>query len=169
MNSALFKYAAIWVVLVLVQVLLLNHIQISGFINPYLYILFILILPFNTPKYLLLVLGFLLGLNIDIFSNTIGIHAAATTFLAFIRPSVINLISSRDVLETNTVPRISTLGISWFLRYTIILVVSHHLFLFFVEVFTFHGVLYTLLRALISSFFTIVLVILSQYITYKER
>lgn len=168
MNSALFKYAATWIVLVLVQVLLLNHIQISGFINPYLYILFILVLPFNTPKYLLLILGFLLGLNIDIFSNTIGIHAAATTFLAFIRPSAINLISSRDILEQNTIPSISKLGINWFMRYTIILVLIHHFFLFYVEVFTLHGFFYTLLRAVLSSFFTIALVILSQYITYKE-
>lgn len=168
MNSALFKYAATWVIVVLVQVLLLNHIQISGFINPYLYILFILALPFNTPKYLLLILGFLLGLNIDIFSNTIGIHAAATTFLAFIRPSVVNLISSRDVLETSSIPRIRELGLNWYLRYAIILVLIHHFFLFYIEVFTFHGFFYTLLRALLSSFFTLVLIILSQYITYKE-
>lgn len=168
MNSSFFKYAAAWVILVLIQVLLLNHIQISGFINPYLYILFILILPFNTPKYLLLILGFLLGLNIDIFSNTIGIHAAATTFIAFIRPTVIRLISSRDVLELNIAPRISELGLSWFLRYTVFMVLIHHLFLFYVEVFTLHGFFYTLLRALLSSVFTIILVILSQYITYKE-
>lgn len=168
MNSALFKYAATWVIVVLVQVLLLNHIQISGFINPYLYILFILALPFNTPKYLLLILGFLLGLNIDIFSNTIGIHAAATTFLAFIRPSVVNLISSRDVLETSSIPRIRELGLNWYLRYAIILVLIHHFFLFYIEVFTFHGFFYTLLRALLSSFFTLLLIILSQYITYKE-
>lgn len=168
MNSSIFKYAAAWVILVLIQVLLLNHIQISGFINPYLYVLFILILPFNTPKYLLLILGFLLGLNIDIFSNTIGIHAAATTFLAFIRPAVITLISSRDVLELNTTPSVAKLGINWFVRYTIILVVIHHFFLFYLEVFTFHGFFYTLLRAVLSSVFTILLIILSQYITYKE-
>ena len=168
MNSGLLKYAAGWVILVLIQVLLLNHIQISGFINPYLYILFILILPFNTPNYLLLILGFLLGLNIDIFSNTVGIHAAATTFLAFIRPAVINLISSRDVLELNQAPRISELGLGWFVRYSVIMVLAHHFVLFYIEVFTFSGFFYTFLRFLLSSVFTLVLIIISQYLTYND-
>ncbi|WP_372775848.1 rod shape-determining protein MreD [Mangrovibacterium sp.] len=168
MNSGVLRYTASWVILVLVQVLLLNHIQISGLINPYLYILFILILPFNTPNYLLLILGFLLGLNIDIFSNTLGIHASATTFLAFVRPFVINLISSRDVLELNQAPKISELGFAWFFRYTLILVVIHHFFLFFIEVFSFSGFFHTLMRIVFSSVLTIVLVIISQYLVAKK-
>ncbi|WP_163718386.1 rod shape-determining protein MreD [Mangrovibacterium lignilyticum] len=168
MNSGILKYVTSWVILVLIQVLLLNHIQISGLINPYLYILFILTLPFSIPNYLLLILGFLLGLNIDIFSNTLGIHASATTFLAFIRPYVINLISSRDVLELNQTPRISELGFSWFFRYTAIMVLAHHFFLFYIEVFSFNGFLYTLLRTLFSSALTIVLIIISQYMTSKD-
>ncbi|PTN05963.1 rod shape-determining protein MreD [Mangrovibacterium marinum] len=169
MNSGIFKYIGSWLILVLLQVLLLNHIQISGYVNPYLYILFILTLPFNTPNYLLLLLGFLLGLNIDIFTNTLGMHAAATTFVAFIRPSVINLISSRDVLELNQLPRISELGFSWFFRYSLIMVLSHHLFLFYIEVFTFSGFFHTLLRSLLSSALTIVLILVSQYMTAKQN
>lgn len=157
-----------WVVLILLQVLLLNHIQISGYINPYLYILFILLLPFDTPKYLLLILGFLLGLNVDIFSNTPGIHASATTFLAFIRPAVIRLISSRDVLELNTPPRLSSLGFHWFLKYSLMLVLAHHFFLFYVEVFTLKGFIFTFSRCVLSSAFTLVLIIISQYLIYKE-
>ncbi len=168
MNSGIFKYVGSWVLLVLVQVLLLNHVQISGFVNPYIYILFILSLPFSTPKYLLLILGFLLGLNIDIFSNTLGIHAAATTFVAFIRPFVISLISSRDVLELNQEPSISELGFSWVFRYTVILVLAHHIFLFYIEVFTFHGFLYTLLRVILSSIFTIILITISNFLTLKR-
>jgi len=169
MNSGSFKYIGSWVILVLIQVLLLNHIQVSGCINPYLYILFILTLPFNIPNYLLLILGFALGLNIDIFTNTLGMHAAATTFLAFVRPFVINLISGRDVLELNQFPRISELGFSWFLRYTTILVLVHHVFLFFIEVFTFSGFFHTLLRCLLSSALTIVLILISQYMTSKQN
>lgn len=157
-----------WVFLVLLQVLLLNHIQFSGYVNPYLYVLFILLLPFDTPKFLLLILGFMLGLTIDIFSNTPGVHASATTFMAFMRPSVINLISSRDVLELNTPPRLHTLGLSWFFRYTLILVLLHHFFLFYVEAFTLKGFFLTFFRCVLSSVFTITLVILSQYLIYKE-
>jgi len=168
MNKGAIRYIGSWVILVLAQVLLLNHIQISGYVNPYLYILFILTLPFNIPNYLLILLGFLLGLNIDIFSNTLGMHTAATTFLAFIRPFVINLISSRDVLELNQGPRISELGFAWFFRYCLILALAHHLFLFYVEAFTFSGFFYTLLRTLLSTVFTIILIIISQYMTSKD-
>jgi rod shape-determining protein MreD len=169
MNNRILKYIGSWVILVLIQVLLLNHIQISGYVNPYLYILFILTLPFNIPNYLLLVLGFALGLNIDIFSNTLGMHAAATTFMAFTRPFVINLISSRDVLELNQFPRISELGFSWFFRYTVILVMAHHIFLFYIEMFSLSGFFHTLLRCLLSAALTIALILISQYMTSKQN
>lgn len=162
------KYLIMLVVLVLLQALILNNIQFSGYVNPYLYVLFILLLPFETPRYLLLFMGFFLGLFIDIFSNTPGIHASATTFLAFLRPFAIDLISSRDTIEVNTPPRLSFMGFGWFLRYTLMLVLAHHLFLFFVEVFTFEGFIYTLSRSLLSAAFTIVLVIISQFLIFKE-
>ena len=83
-------------VLVLVQVLILNNIQISGYLNPYVYVLFVLLLPFETPNWLLLVVAFLLGLSIDLFSQTPGIHAFATVFMAFFRPFILNVLSPRD-------------------------------------------------------------------------
>ena len=157
-----------FVILVLLQVLLLNNVQFSGYINPYLYVLFILLLPFETPRYLLLLLGFFMGLCIDIFSNTPGIHASATTFMAFLRPYTIELISSRDNLEVNTPPRLKNMGVNWFMRYTIILVLAHHLFLFYIEVFTFTAFIHTLTRSLLSAIFTIVLILISQFLIFKE-
>ena len=168
MIKDLLKYSLMLLVLVLLQVLLLNNIQFSGYINPYLYVLFILLLPFETPRYLLLFLGFLLGLSIDIFSNTPGIHASATTFMAFLRPYTIELISSRDNIEANTPPRLKNMGLGWFLRYTIILVFAHHLFLFYIEVFTFTGFIHTLTRSILSAVFTIAMVIISQFLIFKE-
>jgi len=164
----LLKYLFMFVILVLLQVLLLNNIQFSGYVNPYLYVLFILLLPFDTPKYLLLILGFLLGLSIDIFSNTPGIHASSTTFMAFLRPYIIELISTRDNLEVTAPPRLKSMGAGWFLRYTVILVLAHHLFLFFIEAFTLSGFIHTLLRSLLSSVFTIILILISQFLIFKE-
>jgi len=154
--------------LVLLQTLLLDHIQLGGYINPYFYVLLILLLPFETPKALLLIIGFTFGLVIDIFSNTPGMHASATTLMAFIRPGVISMISTRDNFETGAQPRLSHMGFDWFLKYVIFLVLIHHLFLFFIEVFTFQGFEYTLLRGVVSSAFTIVLVLISQLLIYKE-
>lgn len=164
----LLKYLVMFVVLVLLQVLLLNNIQFSGYVNPYLYVLFILLLSFDTPRYLLLILGFLLGLSIDIFSNTPGLHASATTFMAFLRPYTIELISNRENLEVTAPPRLKNMGMGWFLRYTVILVSAHHVFLFFIEAFTLTGLIHTLTRSLLSAIFTIILILISQFLIFKE-
>lgn len=168
MIKDLLKYSSMFIALILLQVLLLNNIQMGGYINPYFYVLFILLLPLEIAPYLLLILGFVLGLIIDIFSNTPGVHASATTLMAFLRPHVIELISARDSLEPNTPPRIKNMGVAWFVLYTIILVLAHHLFLFYIEVFTFHSFIHTLTRSLLSAVFSIVLLIISQYLIFKE-
>ena len=86
--------------LVLVQVLILNKIHILGFITPFLYIYFLLKLPTGISRYLLLLLGFILGIKIDVFSNTPGINAAACVFLAFVRPTFLRLFTPRDMLDS---------------------------------------------------------------------
>ena len=90
MNKKLHWYILLFLVSVLVQVLIMNNMQFSRFVNPYFYVLFILLLPINFPRYLLLILGFVLGITIDVFSNTPGIHASSAVFMAFLRPYVIN-------------------------------------------------------------------------------
>ena len=85
-----------FVSLVLIQVLILNQIQLGGFINPYIYILFVILLPLSAPRYAVMLLGFVLGLTIDVFMNSLGIHAAATVFIAYLRPLVIRSISSHE-------------------------------------------------------------------------
>lgn len=85
-----------FVVLVLFQVLVVNHIRLGGYVHPYIYLIFVMLLPFNTPKWQILVLGFTLGLTIDLFTGTPGLHAGATTLMAFCRPSIIRLISGNQ-------------------------------------------------------------------------
>ena len=157
-----------FIVLVLFQVLVLNNIQFSGYVNPFMYVLFILLLPFETPRWLLLFSGFLLGLSVDIFSNTLGLHASASVFMAFMRPYILTIMAPRDGYETGTYPRIFYYGLTWFLNYTIILVLMHHVFLFYFEVFRFAEFFRTLLRVIFSSAFSIAIIVLSQYIIYRK-
>lgn len=168
MISSYLKYIVIFFVLVLLQVLVVDDIVIAKSYSPIIYVLFILLLPFETPKYLLLLLGFVLGLTIDVFSNLPGIHASATVFMAFLRPGVLMLISTRELYEPGTLPRISHYGFGWFLRYSAILIIAHHLFLFFIEAFTLSGIFGTLIHALISSVLSIILIVLSQYILFRN-
>jgi rod shape-determining protein MreD len=162
------KYVIMFFVLVLIQVLVLNNIQISGFINPYIYILFILLLPFNIQGYLLLGLSFLIGITIDIFGNTPGIHAGATVLLGFIRPGLANLISSRELIEKGTTPNMIQLGFANFIKYIVIAVLVHHLILFFAETFSFSDIFETIIRWILSSLFSILIILGSQFIIFKN-
>lgn len=155
--------------LVLLQVLILNNVQFSGYINPYLYIYFILLLPFETPKWLLLISAFALGLSVDLFSGTIGMHASATVFLAFIRPTLLRTISSRREYEPGILPCISDLGFPWFFSYSALMIFIHHLVFFYIEVFKISEFWSVLFRVLISSAFTLVLVIVTQYLFMKKK
>ena len=157
-----------FILLVLLQVFIFNNIQLGGFINPYFYILFILLLPFETPRLILIISGFIIGITVDAFANTMGIHASATVFMAFVRPYALNLFAPRDDYDPNTLPRIRYYGLNWFLKYTAFLVLAHHLFLFYIEVFTFSDFFNTLWRCLLSCLLSIVLIILSQYLIYKK-
>ena len=157
-----------FIILVILQVTVFNNIQLSGFINPYLYILFILLLPFETPPWLLLFFSFLMGISIDVFSNTMGMHASACVFMAFLRPFILNVISVRDNYESNIEQGIYVYGFSWFIKYALALIIAHHSFLFIVEVFSFNNFGDTLLRILLSTVFTLVLVITSQFIIAKK-
>ena len=155
-------YPLQFVFLVLIQVIVLNNIQFSSFINPFLYILFILWLPIETNKALVMALAFAIGLSVDVFSDTMGMHASASIFLAFARPYVIQFLSPREGYESNLVPSVGNLGIAWFLSYASICTILHHIFLFFVEVFRFSEFFSTIGRALASSVFTIVLILITQ-------
>lgn len=157
-----------FIVLVLIQVLILNNIEFSGYINPFLYVLFILLLPFETPAWLLLVSGFALGLTVDLFMNTPGLHAAATVLTAFVRPFVLRIFAPRDGYEPGTYPRIFYYGVSWFFKYSALLIVIHHLFLFYLEVFRFTDFFCTFFRFILSSVFSIILVVLSQFVMFRK-
>ncbi len=154
--------------LMLLQIIVLNHVQWSGYVNPYIYILFIMLLPMETPKWAVLLMGFATGLIIDMFGNTSGLHAAAATLLAFARPGVLNLISPRDGYEAETTFTPQKLGLKWFLAYVIILTVIHHFFYFYLEVFRLNEFFFTFFKALVNSLITIVIIILGIYLFGKQ-
>lgn len=157
-----------FIFLVLLQVWVLNNIQFSGYVNPYMYLLFVLLLPFETPGWLVLFLSFFLGITIDMFTDTLGMHASATLFVGFLRPFLLQSIAPRDGYEIGTFPRIHYYGFTWFLKYTLILVISHHLFLFTVEAYSFTAFYLVLWRTVLSTVFSTVLIVLSQYLIFRK-
>jgi len=158
-----------FIILVLLQVLILNKINLGGYLNPYVYVMFILLLPFETPAWLLLLSSFAIGLSVDIFSGTIGMHAAASTFMAFLRPTVSRLINSKKEYEPGVKPGINDLGIAWFFSYTIVLVFAHHLVYFFLEVFRFEEFFTTLARVVLSTLLSTSLIIALNLLAKREK
>ncbi len=155
--------------LIAAQVLILNHINLGGYIDPMVYVLFILLLPFEIPGWALLITAFLLGYGVDSFSNSTGLHAAASVFMAFARPFVIRLVGAPAEYEGNLKPGIAHMGFKWFLAYASLLVFVHHLALFLLEAFRFAEFGMVLLRTVLSSIFTIVLIIITVYLFMPRK
>ena len=147
-------------VFILIQVYVLDKIpHLHRFITPYLYYLFILWLPFSTPRIPLLILGFLLGLSLDYFTMTMGLHAAACTLVAYVRPFVINVLIPKDTSEFNyREPSPRAMGWAPFSIYVLVLTMFHHGYLYFLELLQFGGFLAFLLRVLASTGISMLLI-----------
>lgn len=169
MLSRVVKVFFQFVLLILIQVLIVKNIELGRYVNPFVYVLFILALPFDTPKWLLLILGFLTGICIDMFYDTAGMHAAAAVLVAFLRPWLLRVLEPRGGYLLENTPSISSLGLAWFLSYSVPLIVLHHLLLFYVEVFHFHDFGATLARALVSSVFTLLLVVMGGFLLQSKK
>ncbi|MFN2314376.1 MAG: rod shape-determining protein MreD [Bacteroidales bacterium] len=163
MNSVL-RYTGTFLILIVLQLLIFNNIEFSGYVNPYIYVMFILILPVAIPSWILLILAFLTGLVIDLFSGTIGVHAFATVMAGYVRPWVLSLNITAEASEPETSPSSYRNGLRWFLIYVVTVVMIHHLALFFVEIFSFRNFFHTLLRVLLSTAATSFFIVLFDFI-----
>jgi rod shape-determining protein MreD len=146
--------------IVVIQVLILNKItlrwwsQPAGFpvFIPYVYPLFILLLPFETSVTALLVLGFITGITIDSFMNTAGMHACATVLLAYLRTNVLNALLPKNLSEyPNQSPSVKNMGWMPFIVYSGFLIVLHHAVFFSIELWNFSNIGYLLLKILAST------------------
>lgn len=158
-----FQHITRFFTLVAFQVFILNNIQVSGYINPYVYILFILLLPPKLPKTLVLILGFLMGFTMDVFADSYGIHTAATVLLAYIRPSILSLVSVKGGEDLEAIS-IKQLKFGRFFTYSGILCLVHHFTLFYLEAFRLNEFFDTLLRALFSTIISLILILIIESI-----
>lgn len=134
-----------FVVLVLIQVLILNNIHFLRIATPFLYLYFIVKMPVGSPRDLVVLFSYLIGLVIDAFSNTPGMHAAACTLTGFIREPLIRFYMGKD-LPDGIYPSYKTFGYGGFFRYVLSLVVIHHVTLFLIESLTLFDPLFLALR-----------------------
>jgi len=169
MIPLLIRHVLRFILLIGLQVLLLNNIQLNTYINPFLYVLFLLSLPVHLPKLLLLPIALICGLTIDMFQNTPGMHAAACLLMVYVRPGWLKIIAPRDGYESDAEPTLNRFGPAWYLAYASLLVFVHHLLLFIIEIFRFSEFAETLGRILSSTVVTLSLILIAQYLTVKPK
>jgi rod shape-determining protein MreD len=160
-TSLVLKHTIRFVVLLLLQVLIFNNIRFLGYVNPMLFIWFIISLPTGVNRSATLLLAFLMGTLIDIFSNTPGMYACATVFVAFIRKDLLTLFVPKD-MYADYEPSVKVMGLPIFLKYVVCMVVMLHLVLFTLEAFSFQHYWLVLLKTGVNSVITILLVLSTQ-------
>ena len=162
-SSNVLKILAVFLIGSLAQIFIFNNLQISGFINPYAYIIAIMAMPFGTTTPVMIAVSFAQGLAIDIFCNTPGMHAGACVMIGYLRQYILKLIAQRDAYKSDMMPSASSYGIAWFLKYSVMMVSVHHVMLFFIEQFDTLFFWPTLCRVLLSILATILFILAAQF------
>lgn len=154
--------------LLMAQILIFSNINFSSFVNPYVFPLFILLLPFGTPRWLLIVIGFGSGLLLDLFLGSIGMHAAACLLIAYLRPALINIITPKGT-EFEISPNVYAQGISWFVVYLGISMLLYLGFYFLVEAATFLNLFLLLIKTLLSVFVSVIFMLIFLFLFSDKK
>lgn len=167
MNSSFFLNIFRFISLFLLQIIIFNNINLFGFVSPFPYVLFIILFPVNGNKSALLISSFFLGLLLDIFSNSGGIHTTASIFLAYFRPSIFKFAFGVSY-EYQTIKLNDTLTPERF-SFLFVAILLHHLILFILEAFQFSLILDILLRSITSTALTIIISIIIIYLIKPNK
>lgn len=156
MNNSSLSNTILFVLLVLFQATLFNHIDFMGYINPYIYILFLVYYPYDRENTIpFIFLSFLLGLSIDIFSDSGGVHAAATLTTAYLRPVMMRWAFGVSY-DYHTI-KIGKTTYGQRINYLMLLILTHHLVLFSLEIFSFAHLVIIVKKTIFSAIFTLIL------------
>ncbi|WP_418991534.1 rod shape-determining protein MreD [Alistipes sp.] len=144
-------YFSLFLVTVLLQVFLFDNLTISIYLNPLVYVAFIALLPLDTPPVVVLLAGLAAGVAMDFAMGIAGVNTISTLLVAFMRGTLLSLLSRRDDLREGGVPSVARLGRRTFLIYLVVLIVLHHAVFFLLEALSWAHLTHTLLRIAASS------------------
>ena len=160
------KYLFLLSVYVLLQVLVLNQVLFSAYINPFLYVILIISLPLNTPKWFLLFYAFLLGFFIDLFSGSLGFHSTATILIAFFKPFISKITIPHNILGDTDEITLKKIGSKAFITFSLFLILIHNSCLFIIEHLSFNLAIAG--KILASSIVTLIIVLIAQLFYQKK-
>ena len=169
--GSLVKYIVRFILLILFQVFVLDKIYLHQMVTPYIYFLFILWLPFKMNRTLLMLIGALVGFSMDSFRHHPGFHTAACILIAYIRPFLINLLIPQEGAEANyEEPSIRSMGgLLPYIIYSGVLSLLHNAWLFFLEAWQFGDAWYFIIKAILSTAISLVLVIITELIFTRKQ
>jgi hypothetical protein len=169
--SELVKNILRGILFILVQVFILSHMPpLHRFVTPYLYYLYILWLPFSLSRMSLTFIGFLYGLCLDYCLKTPGLHAAACTLIAYVRPFVIGMLISQEGADKNYIaPSIVSMGWAPYGTYVFVLTLLHHSYLVLLEWLSFGSFVYFFGKVIASTAVSLLLVLLTEVLFYRKQ
>jgi rod shape-determining protein MreD len=163
------RIAGYFIVFVLLQALVMNSIHLFKLMTPFIYIYVLLKLPADMTRSTVISLAFLLGLIMDMFSNTFGMHAAACSFAGFIRRPLLERFVDMKELPGGSIPSYELFGCGKFIRYAIALTALHHIALFVTESFTFFQPLMMVVRMLSAILFSLLLIFIAEAFNFEKK
>lgn len=154
---------------ILVQVFVLNYVHLFGCVNAYLYLLALLMLPFELPLGLQYLIGFATGFIIDMFTMTYGINTSACVLMMFVRPYLVMALNGRKTDDMVDKPLPGIKDFRWLLAYTVILVFLHQFATVMLETFTFRHFWKTILVILGNTILSSFVILCCEYIFTPEK
>lgn len=161
------QFAIYFVFIVLIQGLVINNIQIGVYVYPMVYIMLILMLPFDTNIFLTFLIAVLLGIGVDALSDNFGLHTSSAILIGYLRPFILQAIRPRDGYEIGLMPSVHDMGYRWFGIYLSVSVFIHHLWFFTIEVYRLDLIQLILFKTILSSIVSFSIIFLFQYLFYK--
>lgn len=158
-----------FVLLVGLQVFLFKNIGYYNLVSPYPYVFFLLLLPFGLSNPAIFVIAFLTGLTVDIFYDTLGVHAAASVFLAWVRIIFMRITLEAEDHDKWATPKWGQVSFRWFLPYILLTSVFHHLVLYMMATFSFRHFHYTLFSTILSCIFTVLIMLVLSLLIYRPK
>lgn len=169
MNRISIQQIILFFVYLLYQVLILQNVVLFHTAFCFLYVLYLLLLPVETNPLLLMVIGFLLGFAVDMFYQSLGLHAFSCVLTMYLRNYWLNSLTPQGGYDATSVPSLSMNGLQWFIVYAMPLIFVHHATLFFMEAGGFGMFWFTLWKIFTSTLFTTVVILIAQFLFPGRR
>lgn len=169
MNKQIWRIIGRFALLMLLQLLVLNHVYLGGYVMPMLYVLFILMLPTDTRRIPMLLIAFGTGLLMDIMSNMLGFHALACTVVAMLRILFVDRILTRNEPVVIATPSIYSVTPQYYISYLMLLLAVFYLVFYTAELFGFRSFGGVLLASVCSTLATTLLAVLYQFVFIKKE